>query len=120
MNATGVAFPLRLDSLGNAARPRTREAAAVALIEELLFTGLGERLNRPDLGCGLLEMVFDPSTDELRAATQFQVTSELQRWLSDVIRVISLVVDSSGSQLTVTVTYAMVSGGATGTAVFVR
>ena len=114
-----VDFPLRLDAAGSAARAASPEANAEQLIEELLFTALGERLNRPDLGCGLLELVFDPASDELRAATQFRVTAELQRWLGDVIRVLSVDVASGGPQLRVTVSYAL-AAGAPRTAVFVR
>lgn len=120
MNANGISFPLQLDGSGNAVRAPTRAEAAEQLIEELLFTGLGERLNRPALGCGLLELVFDPASDELRAATQFQVTSELARWLGDVIRVASVVVQAGGSRLTVTIVYALVADATPRTAVFVR
>lgn len=120
MSATGIDFPIHLDACGSAAGAASLAAATEQLIEELLFTSLGERLNRPDLGCGLLELVFDPSTDALHAATQFQVTSELQRWLGDVIRVVSVVVESSGAQLEVTVTVQLVAGGPPQTAVYVR
>lgn len=120
MSTTGIDFPLRLDGSGNAVRAPSFGVAAEELIEELLFTSLGERVNRPDLGCGLLELVFDPSTDALRAATQFQVTAELQRWLGDVIRVISVVVESVGAQLQVTVTYALGGGAPPRTVAFVR
>ncbi|WP_028066876.1 GPW/gp25 family protein [Solirubrobacter soli] len=120
MNANGLDFPLHLDRAGNAARASSRASAVEQLIEELLFTNLGERLNRPTLGCGLLELVFDPAGDELRAATQFQVLSELQTWLGDLIRVQSVTAESTGAELTVTVTYAPLAGGAPRTAVFVR
>jgi uncharacterized protein len=120
MSPTAIQFPLQLDSSGNAALAPSLATAAEQLIEELLFTALGERLNRPDLGCGLLELVFDPATDALRAATQFQVTSELQRWLGDVIRVVSVTVTANGAQVEVTVVYALATGGPQQTAVFVR
>jgi hypothetical protein len=125
MNATattnlGLAFPLRLTSAGDAARPASLIVAVEQLIEELLFTALGERVNRPDLGCGLLELIFQPSSDELRAATQFQVTSELQRWLVDVIRVLSVTTESDGSTLTVTVTYTLAGDTATRTVVYIQ
>lgn len=120
MSSTAIDFPLRLDNSGNAALAASPSAAAEQLIEELLFTALGERVNRPDLGCGLLELVFDPATDALRAATQFQVTSELQRWLGDVIQVVSVTVTAISAQLQVTVTYALAAGGPSQTAVFLR
>jgi phage baseplate assembly protein W len=115
-----VDFPLHLDHAGSAARVATPVDEAERLIEELLFTALGERVNRPDLGCGLLELVFDPLTDELRAATQFQVTSQLQKWLSDVIRVMSVTIVPGDARLTVTVVYALPVESAPRTVEFVR
>ena len=35
------------------------------MIEQVLFTAPGERVNRPDFGCGLLQMVFGPNSSEL-------------------------------------------------------
>jgi uncharacterized protein len=119
-NSPGVAFPLHLDSAGDTAPAPSYPAAIEQLIEELLFTALGERLNRPDLGCGLLELVFEPASDELRAATEFQVTAQLQKWLGDLIRVISVTTESQDAQLITTVTYALLTNGTAQTAVFVR
>jgi hypothetical protein len=39
------------------------------LIEQVLFTSPGERVNRPDFGSGLRQLVFAPNSDE-RAAYQ--------------------------------------------------
>jgi phage baseplate assembly protein W len=115
-----VDFPLRLDRAGGAARVRSPADEAERLIEELLFTSLGERLNRPDLGCGLLELVFEPLTDELRAATQFQVTSQLQRWLGDEIRVLAVTIVPGESSLTATISFALAGEDAPRTVEFVR
>ena len=57
------------------------------LIEQVLFTAPGERVNRPDFGSGLLQLVFAPNSDELAAATQFLVQGALQQWLGDLIEV---------------------------------
>ena len=38
------------------------------LIEQVLFTAPGERVNRPDFGSGLLQLVFAPNSPELAAA----------------------------------------------------
>ncbi len=119
-NSSAVAFPLHLDSAGATAPAPSYPVAVEQLIEELLFTALGERLNRPDLGCGLLELVFQPASDELRAATQFQVTAELQKWLGDLIRVISVDTESGGAELLTTVTYALLGDGVVRTAAFVQ
>ena len=53
----------------------------------MLFTAPGERVNRPDFGSGLLQLVFAPNSDELAAATQFLVQGALQQWLGDLIEV---------------------------------
>jgi phage baseplate assembly protein W len=119
-SSPAVAFPLHIDGSGSAARVTSAGVATEQLIEELLFTALGERLNRPNLGCGLLELVFQPASDELRAATQFQVAAELQKWLGDLIRVISVTTETRGAELTTNVTYALLADGAARTAVFVR
>ncbi|HWT95338.1 MAG TPA: GPW/gp25 family protein [Solirubrobacteraceae bacterium] len=119
-SSSDVAFPLHVDRSGATARVRSPVARAEQLIEELLFTSPGERLNRPDLGCGLLELLFEQATDELRAATRFQVTSELQRWLGDVVGVVSVDVAVDASQVAVTVVYRLLPGGEPRRAVFVR
>ena len=49
-----VAFPLAVRADGATSTVNRQRAAVEQLIEELLFTNPGERLNRPDLGCGLL------------------------------------------------------------------
>ncbi|HSY48935.1 MAG TPA: GPW/gp25 family protein [Thermoanaerobaculia bacterium] len=75
------------------------------LIEQLLFTMPGERVNRPDFGCGLMQLVFQPNSAELAAAMQFTVSAALQQWLGDRITVQSLSVESVDSTLRVTVQY---------------
>ncbi len=99
-----IAFPYRLDSRG-----RTAEAADERhirdLIEQLLFTAPGERLNRPDFGTGLLQLVFAPNSPELAAATQLVVQGALQQWLGELIQVDAVEVESEDATLRVTVRY---------------
>jgi phage baseplate assembly protein W len=75
------------------------------MIEQFLFTNPGERVNRPDFGSGLLQMVFAPNSPELAAALQFTVQAGLQRWLGDVIEVQNLEVTSEDATLGVLVQY---------------
>ena len=75
------------------------------LIQQVLFTAPGERVNRPDFGSGLLRLVFAPNSDELAAATQFLVQGALQQWLGDLIEVNDVTVDNSDSSLFVEVNY---------------
>jgi phage baseplate assembly protein W len=64
------------------------------LIEQVLFTNPGERVNRPDFGAGLLEFVFGAQSDEMVAALQFMIQGALQQWLGDVIDVEAVTVSS--------------------------
>jgi len=75
------------------------------MIGQVLFTSPGERVNRPSFGCGLLQLVFEPNSEELAAATQLQVHGALQQWLGDVIEVQEVNVETTDSQLIVSLVY---------------
>ena len=75
------------------------------LIEQVLFTNPGERVNRPDFGCGLLHLVFEPLSDELAATTKFFVQGSLIQWLSELIEVNDVQVEVIDSSLQITVVY---------------
>ena len=101
---TQVDFPFAIDRRGRTAG--TSEDDHVRdLVEQVLFTAPGERVNRPDFGSGLLQLVFAPASDELASATQFLVKGALQQWLGDVIQVDDVDVESVDSALRVTVDY---------------
>ena len=97
--------PLRLDGRGRTALV-TDEGYLRGLVETVLFTRPGERVNRPDFGSGVHGLVFAPSGDELAAATQALVHASLQHWLGELLRVEDVTVDAVESTLTVTVVYA--------------
>jgi phage baseplate assembly protein W len=75
------------------------------MIEQLLFTNPGERVNRPDFGSGILQLIFAPNRTELAAAMQFTLQAALQRWLGDLIQVQALDVSSVESTLNITIKY---------------
>lgn len=99
-----IAFPFQFDTRGRTAEV-DEERHIRDLIEQLLFTMPGERVNRPDFGSGLMQLVFRPNSPELAAATQFQVQGALQQWLGDLIHVEAVEVTSVEATLTVTVRY---------------
>jgi phage baseplate assembly protein W len=115
-------FPFHFDALG-----RTAATGGVGgddhirdMIEQLLFTSPGERVNRPDFGSGLLQLVFAPNSPELAAALQFTVQAALQRFLGDVIEVQSLAVSSVDASLAVVVRYSVRQSGEVRTETFER
>ena len=75
------------------------------LIEQVLFTSPGERVNRPTFGCGIQRLVFGPNTEEVASATQFVVQGALQQWLGELIEVEAVEVESRDATLEVTVAY---------------
>jgi len=46
----------------------------------ILGTAPGERQMRPDFGCGIHDLVFEPNTAALRGLVQTQVQDALTRW----------------------------------------
>ena len=85
-----VNFPFEFDGAGRTADPLADYLNQ--LVEQVLFTSPGERVNLPDFGSGLLQMVFAPTSPEIAAAMQFTVQGALQKWLSGQIKVQSVVV----------------------------
>ncbi len=77
------------------------------MIEQVLFTSPGERVNRPSFGSGLMQLVFEPSSDEIAATSQFLVQSSLQQWLGDLLELNNVQVESREGTLTVTVVYTL-------------
>jgi uncharacterized protein len=75
------------------------------LVEQVLFTAPGERVNRPDFGSGLMQLVFGPASDEIATATHFLVQGALQQWLGDRIAVDSVDVEARDAAIVVTVQY---------------
>ncbi len=103
-------YPLHIDGRGRTAV--TDEDDHIRdLIHQVLFTSPGERVNRPDYGCGLKQMVFLPNSDALAAATQMLVQGALQRWLETVIQVERVEVEAQDEKLFVTVVYSKRSTG---------
>ncbi len=99
-----IDFPFHFDSRGRTAT--TDEADHIRdMIEQLIFTNPGERVNRPDFGSGLLQLVFAPNSPELAATVQFTVQAALQRWLGDVIELREIEARSVDSSLTLDLKY---------------
>lgn len=99
-----VGYPYRVDGSGRTARD-AEEIHIRGLIEQVLFTAPGERVNHPDFGTGLMQLVFASGGDETIAATQFLVQGALQQWLGDLIDVESVDIGSEDSTLNITVRY---------------
>jgi phage baseplate assembly protein W len=114
-----VNFPYQFDGRG-----RTRDVDLQdyvrQLIEQVLFTSPGERVNMPSFGSGLRQLPFAPNSMEMAAATQFSVQAALQTWLAGYIKVQSVEAVVSDATLTVTVAYSLLNSEVTQVQTFVQ
>ena len=99
-----VKFPIQFDNCGRSAKSEY-EQHIQELIEQVLFTSPGERVNRITFGCGLLQLVFQPNSPELAATTQYLVQSSLQQWLGELIELKDVRIESHDSILKIQVEY---------------
>lgn len=103
-------YPYRVDGRGRTATTGDDEHVR-DLIEQVLFTSPGERVNRPTFGSGLMQLVFAPNGDALAAATQLTVQGALQAWLAEWVQVEEVRVENDEAVLRVTVRYVVRRSG---------
>ena len=119
MSAYDIAFPFRVGGRGRTATAGVDEHVR-QLLEQLIFTNPGERVNRPDFGSGVMQLVFAPNSPELAGTLQFTLKAAVLRWLGDLVEVQELEVASDDATLTVDLQYVVRSTGETRTAQLTR
>jgi phage baseplate assembly protein W len=100
----GLGFPFRIDP-GGSVRAEHGDPLLRAKILQLLLTAPGERVNLPEYGTRLRDLVFDPNNDVLATATEFAVSRALMRFLGAEIQVDQVQVHRDGAELAVDVVY---------------
>jgi phage baseplate assembly protein W len=103
-NPSAPGFPFRIDLAGRV-HGDSGDALLRGKILQLLLTSPGERVNLPDFGTRLRDLVFDPNNDVLAAATEFAVNRALQKFLGDEVHVDAVQVANADSELTVDIVY---------------
>jgi phage baseplate assembly protein W len=81
------------------------------LIEQLLFTQAGERVNRPDFGSGVMQLVFASASPEVAATAEFLIRGALQQWLGDRLAVVGVKVEAVDSELDIRIDYVVLATG---------
>jgi uncharacterized protein len=109
------AYPLRIDGASQQAAQSPYAAHVAQMVEQVLLTAPGERVDLPQFGCGLRQLVFAPMQPSLDAALKLQVTQALDTWLAGVVAVETVDVRTSADDASlaegtvqVTVTYTLV------------
>ena len=114
-----VDYPWHFDPRGRTAAT-TDEDYIRDLIELVLFTAPGERVNRPTFGSGVRQLVFAPNSGALAAATQIAVQAALQQWLGDLIEAQDVAVAHEENVLRIEIRYVIRRDQREQTATFTR
>ncbi len=99
-----IDFPIHFNKRGGTAEAYDEDHIR-QMIEQLLFTSPGERVNRLEFGSGILQMIFASNSPELAAALQFTIQGAIQQYMADVIELQSLEVSSEDATLFVKLEY---------------
>ena len=101
-----VDFPFQIDWNGRAAATDT-VGHVRDLLEQILFTAPGERVNRPGFGSGIEHAVFRPNSELLVQTTRATTEAALQQWLGHLIQLVSLDIEAEDNRLTVEVVFSL-------------
>lgn len=99
-----LGFPYQIDGSGQTAT--TDLPTYVQNLILLVFeTNPGERVNRPDFGAGMRQLVFGGMDAALASAAETLVRSKLIQFLGDAISINTLTVTMGNETVTVDLTY---------------
>lgn len=104
MDKTGFGFPFRIGEDGRVASVAGDDNIRAKIIQ-VLFTSPGERVNMPEFGCGLRDLLFEPNNQILSATTEFTIRKSLERWLGDEILVETVDVTNEGETMFIIIVY---------------
>jgi uncharacterized protein len=101
-----IGYPFRIDNSGRTATD-SYEDHVRHMIEQVLFTIPGERVNQPEFGSGLMQLVFGAPNDEMVEATKFLIRGSLLQWLGDLIEIEGVDVSEQEGRLEIHVRYTL-------------
>jgi len=87
MTRQDLSFPFRVDGVSRQARQAPYEEHVRQMIRQTLLTSPGERVNLPEFGCGLRQLIFAPNSEALQASVKLAVLQALEKWLAGHIKV---------------------------------
>lgn len=103
---TSIRHPFEIDEhLGSSRAEPDRDRYIRQLMMQLLHTAPGERINRPDFGCGIRQLVFDPTSTVGATFGQIVVHQSLTRWMANLIEVANVEVSGTDNQIDIIITY---------------
>lgn len=107
-----IAYPFAInEGAGEVARERDYDEHVRQLIMQVLMTSPGERINRPDFGCGVRRLVFAPGGEVAATLAQTTIYQALDKWLANVIKVTEVSVKAADEVLDIRIGYAVIARG---------
>jgi uncharacterized protein len=101
-------YPIAIDrSLGTMAEENDFAAHVRQMILQVLFTSPGERINRPDFGCGIKRMVFAPNSDVTASLAQITIAQALNAWMGTLINFGRVKVEAIEEKLMIHISYSL-------------
>jgi phage baseplate assembly protein W len=101
-----IRYPIAIDAgHGKLAEETDYPSHVEQLMMQVLMTAPGERVNLPDFGCGIRQMVFAPNSEASASLAQVSVYEALNRWLSSVIEVSQVEVQAENATLRINIAY---------------
>lgn len=109
---TSIRHPFAVDIARGTIAEETDYAEHVEqMMFQVLFTAPGERINRPDFGCGVKRLVFAPNSEPAAALAQVSIYQALTRWLGTAIAVENVNVQSIDEKLEISIVYTLRARG---------
>jgi uncharacterized protein len=109
---TSLRYPISVDAArGRLAQEQDFGAHIEQLVMQVLMTAPGERINRPDFGCGVKRLVFAPGGDVAATLAQTTVYQALTKWLPDAISLIEVTARADDALLQIRVGYVVKARG---------
>jgi len=103
-----IAWTLAVDpARGRIAQEIDYDAHVAQLVKQVLLTAPGERINRPDFGCGVKRLIFAPGGEAAATLAQVTVYQALTKWLGTVISVFEVTARAEDSTLHIRIGYAV-------------
>ena len=95
VNRRDYAMPFGIDASSRRVSGTDYPSHVDQMIRQVLLTAPGERVDLPQFGCGLRQLVFSPLSSALAVNTEINVRQALSRWLAGVIDVADVTALSS-------------------------
>ena len=105
-----MTFPFQASDRGVVSTSNRAQAIRQQL-EQLLLTIPGERVNRPDFGCGVQTLVFAGASPEAAAAAEYVIGTAIRRFLRDLVRLDAVRVTVDDTTLLIDILYTTVDTG---------